>query len=85
MTTQPDWWGKGNLDVVQVNWHTTLVAKILLESVSKEWAKLYSDTHIAFKDFFMLTESHGKFQVGETACEFTPENDRCNIRLGEKA
>ena len=77
-------WGRGDLDVVEVSWHTTLVSKILLKNVSQEYAKLYTDTYNNPNDFFSLICPHDKFRVGETACEFPPENDRYPIKLGEK-
>jgi hypothetical protein len=84
MSTKPNSWGTGDLDVVLSNWHTTLVTKIPLKNVSQEWAELYTITHNTPQDFFYTICPHDKFRVGETACEFTPENDRCPIRLGEK-
>ena len=84
MTTEPNWWIRGDLDVLEVNWHTTLTTKIPLKNVSQECAELYTVTHNTPKDFFYTICPHDKFRVGETPCEFTPENDRCPIRLGEK-
>ena len=71
-------------DVVECDWDSILVEEILLQAVSQKYAELYTFTHISSKQGkFLSIKPHGKFQVGETACEFTPENDRCNIRPEE--
>ena len=71
-------------DLVEINWDTTLVTKLHLEDVTKYAIELHEHTTVTSKGCFLSVKPHGKFRVSETACEFTPENDRCPIRLGEK-
>ena len=58
----------------------TLVRHVITSEGKRQWQKkdYYDDNWLAtennpYEVKFLSTKLHGKFRIGETACEFTPE------------
>lgn len=55
-----------DFDVVEINWHTTLITKIHVSGWNKEQAIVYDNIHVAQKDHFFKIVIHGSYKIGDS-------------------